>query len=201
MAGFFDLPRELRDQIYTLTGLSYPDMDALIAKGHIRIKGHYDIAMRQPSHGPKSALPRFNYDPLQTPAILLINRQITSEALESLHNQTWMLSTPVVSEYHIQGRGPDILNFVSEGTLQTVRNVALYIDFELGHGFAAQAWYLTIEMLLDTWYQANRLEIIHVVVENVPAAGVDTDALPEWKTAGDVIAAVSLIHIFNVVRV
>lgn len=191
MPGFLNLPRELRDEIYTLT-LSYPNTDAVITKAHRQIGAHYAILVRTVSSD--ISLPQITYAPLKTPTLLLLNHQITSEALLILHRQTWKLSVPAVSEYDQMqdaGKLDQIFKFISQGTIQTMRHVSLEIDFRSGQGFQTEAWWLTVRMLLNCWLLSDKLQDLRVIISNPARCAENGDVTHEWWMAENVIIDVS----------
>jgi hypothetical protein len=92
---------------------------------------------------------------MSTPSLLLLNRQITSEALEVLYRKPLILDTtpPYTPQF---GQPMGIPEIVSETTLQNLRFVVLRMDLDQRQ--SARYWFKIIEMLLDIWYVKNNLE-------------------------------------------
>jgi hypothetical protein len=154
---FLALPPEVRNCIYD-AGLEWPDLPGL-AKG---------ISAKQSAivDRPLCTIPRPHFGSMSTPPLLLLNRQITSEALEILYQKPFIMdSTP---PYIPQLAKPmDITEFISESTLQNLRFVILKMN--LNHkpnlmSGGAKGWLKTVEMLLDIWFVKNNLERVEVHV-------------------------------------
>ncbi|GAB1742227.1 hypothetical protein NU219Hw_g7784t1 [Hortaea werneckii] len=117
--SFFDLPRELRDLVYEgaldwseISSKLKTSLDACIDK-------HYDVKYPQRS----------------TPTVLLLNRQITSEALPVLHNKPLVIDCP--AEHHLlkERQVPNVMRFITRPTLQNVRHLVLNLQaWEWIHG-------------------------------------------------------------------
>ncbi|CAK3801485.1 Hypothetical predicted protein [Lecanosticta acicola] len=110
--GFMNLPREIRDMIYE-DALDWSDVTTAL--------------VRSMANWANKEKP-FPYPRRTTPTVLLINRQIASEARQVLVKKPLHISFPgdhsITQEKHI----PNILHFISPATLQQVR--ALHLDFE-----------------------------------------------------------------------
>ncbi|KAE9992291.1 hypothetical protein EG327_009552 [Venturia inaequalis] len=138
---FFELPRELRDQIYDLT-LSYDGVQQRITSvPFAQSKEECDL----PNSRRASALYmlksikrswREDTKDRATPTVLLICKSITSEAMLRLHKKPLVLSTPPQTcHYHdINPPTSSIINaFISKSTLRSVTRihfvlpVALYV--------------------------------------------------------------------------
>lgn len=92
-----------------------------------------------------------------TPTILLLNRQITTEAQDSLRQKTLINNAPPPLCQAL-GKAMDITEFVGKTTLQKAYHVLL--DMDLEH----QDLIATIETLLDVWCFDNSIESIRVRV-------------------------------------
>lgn len=144
MVSFLDLPGEIRVIIYAyllnpndyLSG--YRQIENLIA-------AHTDR-----SRGPSCADPRL-YVERYTPSILLLNRQITSEALHVLHRIP--LSLQGTPRTYLAMRQMDITEFISEGLLQNIHHGILRLESANKH---------FVLPLLDIWGQKNKLKRLDV---------------------------------------
>jgi hypothetical protein len=162
---FLQLPREIRDMIYEYA-IDYPDMSTIFAKAREINKTAYDTRPRGDTTAglPYVVLPKPQYLPLATPGLLLLNRQISAEAVDVLRKKTWYLKEPIPDKDYVAGHAPDIIEFIGEETLQNIRHASLTLDFQ--NWPLGESWDWTIQMLLDTWYISTNLETLHVRVEN-----------------------------------
>ncbi|KAL2816585.1 hypothetical protein BDW59DRAFT_166309 [Aspergillus cavernicola] len=156
--SFLTLPPELRLQIYSL--LLDPNQ---YSSGYKRIIRLTDEAYSNSDHRqvPDVTLPRF-YVTRYTPSILLLNRQITAEALAVLYNTELTLQgTP--GTYFVF-RQMDIAEFISETLLQRMRYVVLrLVDPEK----------FFVLSLLDIWGRQNDLQrlVVYTPTEKGPDGG------------------------------
>lgn len=107
-----------------------------------------------------------------TPTVLLLNRQITAEALPVLRAKTLVLDTPPPCTPSL-ARPMDITEFIGETTLQHVRRVLLRMDLTM----EAHWWAKTVETLLDVWCVKNSL--VQVTVDITNAYEEDRNAIGE----------------------
>ncbi|RMY19174.1 hypothetical protein D0867_04843 [Hortaea werneckii] len=117
--SFFDLPRELRDLVYE-RALDWSDISSKLKTSlDACTDKHYDVKYPQRS----------------TPTVLLLNRQITSEALTVLHNKPLVIDCP--AEHHLlkERQVPNVMRFITRPTLQNVRHLVLHLQaWEWIHG-------------------------------------------------------------------
>jgi len=151
---FLSLPYEVRREIYHWA-LDWPDVRPSFARLSRECKNARKEMEASPD--PKCTFPILHVGRLTTPTMLLLNRQITYEALLVLQTKPLILHeappfTPCT------GRPMDITEFIGEETLQRVRRVVLKMDLEIG----AASWGRTIDTLLDVWCVKNNLEEILV---------------------------------------
>lgn len=142
MISFLDLPAEIRLMIYT---------HMINPNEYVKSYGKLgDQIESSPKRGPLCAIPR-SYVKRYTPSVLLLNRQITAEALHVLYRTPLDLyGTP--STYFVM-RQMDITEFISEHILQRIHYGVLRLDHAHKH------FVLT---LLDIWGAENRLERLDV---------------------------------------
>ncbi|KAL2835678.1 hypothetical protein BJY01DRAFT_223214 [Aspergillus pseudoustus] len=159
--SFLSLPPEIRLQIYpyllkpnSYTG-AYKQIRHLTKQAYDKANGK-----KSPKKLPSVALPRF-YVTRSTPAILLVNRQITREALEVLYStELTLYGTP--STYFVF-RQMDIAEFISETLLQRVQYVVLKL--------VRSPEKLFVLTLLDIWGRGNELKRLVVYLPRNPYPG------------------------------
>jgi hypothetical protein len=176
MSPLLALPPEVRNCIYD-AALGWPDLSNL-AKAVLSQPGATIDQAR--SEQPLCTIP-IPHCCRSTPSLLLLNRQITSEALEVLYRKALVLdSTPPFLQQ--LARPIDITQFISESTLQNLRFVVLKMDLDqrLSGAVSARGLLKTIEMLLDIWLVKNNLEQVHVQVQYTPR---EKDASPTFVEA------------------
>lgn len=107
------------------------------------------------SREPRCTFPSLHAGRLTAPTVLLLNRQIRSEALPVLHAKTLTLHEPP-PHTPTTGKTMDITEFISEETLQSVQRVVLRMDL------IRESWGKTVDTLLDVWCIKNNLEEVLV---------------------------------------
>lgn len=164
---FLALSPELRNAIYEYA-IDWPDLSGTFE----RIISYHDYELDQegPDSPPLCTFPRPHFGVLDTPSILILNKQIAFEAREILYTKPLILESP--PPYIPQLAKPmDITEFISETTLQNIRFVVLKMDLNqnpnLNSG-GAKCWLKTVEMLLDIWCVKNNLERLEVHAHYVP---------------------------------
>ena len=161
---FLALPAELRIPIYTLV-LDYPDL----ANSYEKARSKLDDAFkdRERPEVPLCTLSPDYTGAFVTPPILLLNRQITSEALPVLWAKTLHVPSPPPHAIYLQGN-VDIAQFISDITLQKAQKVTLTVNPET-HGY--RDWRRMVENLLAVWGQEeNSLKSLHVKIINGSAS-------------------------------
>ena len=167
---FLALSAELRNAVYEYA-IDWPDLSIAFE----RIATDPGLAYDQDASKslPLCTFPKPHFEEKTTPSLLLVNRQITAEALEILYVKPLILtSTP---PYIPQLAKPmDICDeFISEATLQRLRFVVLKIDLKYKPEHlagSARCWLKTVETLLDVWCVRNVLERVEVEASYVPAS-------------------------------
>jgi hypothetical protein len=145
------LPPELREEIYKYS-IKWPNLSQSfndLQRGFLE---------RERCEGGKRTLLSTSHLKMETPAMLLVNRQITAEGLVFLRKQPFLLTSPCSNGYHIS-------DFLSRSTLQSLRVVSLTMDLEFCKSDAprdANGWLTTIETLIDIWRERNSLEKLEV---------------------------------------
>lgn len=157
---FLSLPYELRDKIYHMS-LDWPDLPLIFARLSRECKTTGDEI--NASRDPTCAFPRLRFGTLTAPTVLLLNKQIRSEALPILLAKTLIIPGSPPSN-PTTGQPIDITEIISEETLQSVRRVVLRMNLEMG------AIRRTVDTLLDVWSVKNSLEEL---VVDITAAYTD----------------------------
>ncbi|RDW69593.1 hypothetical protein BP6252_08613 [Coleophoma cylindrospora] len=140
------LPPELRNLVYDYA-LDWPQLSTLLM--HVRRDEHPKISPAQ--KGPLPALPATcssSLTILETPTILLLNRQITQEALRVLRQK------PLILDSSLPSAGMCITEYIGPTTLQHVRLMVLDIALSQSN---ATAWLRMVEVLLDLLRATNSL--------------------------------------------
>lgn len=143
MVSFLELPCEIRLIIYT-----YALNPNEYKKAYRKVIAYANDTDRL--RGPSCAHTR-PYVERYTPPILLLNRQITTEALQVLYQIPLHLYGTPSTQYTM--RQMDIAEFISEGLLQKIRHAVLKLRSPNKH------FVLT---LLDIWGARNCLETLDV---------------------------------------
>ncbi|KAL6719465.1 hypothetical protein ACLMJK_003705 [Lecanora helva] len=168
---FLRLPLEIRIAIYTLA-VDYPELSVSFDRAWTKhCSAFKDFKKRG---GKPTCMMRLDYGGnFVTPTVLLLNRQITSEALVELQKKTLRIPGPPPKPDQL-AKPLDIITFIGESVLQIVRNVAITMDFN-AHG--SRGWLRAIENLLDIWMQANNLQSlrIHIVDFTTITTGQDDE--------------------------
>jgi hypothetical protein len=154
---FLSLPREVRDLIYAKS-VPYAALNHIL---RIRAQAGY---YREPVR-------------LRTPNILLLNRQITTEALSAWRRQPFTLTVPLPMRGGDKPNMSHIHDVLSQDTLQALTHVHLVIDFSVWKGMDllgilnwTSAWEGTVVLLNRVWLERNKLEVMKVrVIGSVPA--------------------------------
>lgn len=110
--SFLDLPRELRDMIYA-DALDWSDISQQLAR---TLAEWTDKAKKPP------------FPQRTTPTILLLNRQVTSEALPVLHAKPLTVLFPRDHSLQKQQQMPNILHLISRATLRHVSHLNLRLE-------------------------------------------------------------------------
>lgn len=152
------LPLEIRNYVYGYA-LGWPDLSRTFA--NFTQWKSYDARCDEEKR-PHLAIP--GVDEMWTPTVLLLNRQITAEALAELYRQALVLTSPFPHSM-VFPSPTSITEFISEASLQQVRMIELDMDLNydsLHRNEDANEWSLTVASLLDIWYKNNHLEKVEV---------------------------------------
>ena len=155
---FLALPFEIRNSIYH-HAVDWPDLSVPFQKMKANCLDTFEVL--KTTKDPKCTFEQPGSLPFNTPTILLLNRQITSEALWVLHKKTLTIASPPPSPLQL-AKPMDITEFIGEAVLLKVRHVKLVLDFK---EYASRDWVKMVENLLDVWCQENSLESLQVQVE------------------------------------
>lgn len=163
------LPRELRDLIFSYC-VFYPDLSVLLSNHLERARQSFrtHLGPEISEQGLEELLPWSSFEqpeplPMQTLAIFLVNRQISSEALEILHSKTLVLNLPIPVNNARNSRAVFITDFIGERTLQSIRHCFLELSFT--STTEASGWYRTTNHLTDIWAERHALLSLAVHVE------------------------------------
>lgn len=169
------IPRELRDLIYEYL-VDYPEMKPLIDKNVEHARASFasrfgpDVSLeRIQDLLPWTDIVQPQPLPMSTPSILLLNRQIYSEALQILTSRTFHLQTPIPANFRRDVRDIFLSDFIGEETLSNVRLVSLRLSFQTMKD--ANNWYKTIHQLENIWRNKNKIQSLLVHVE--PMSSLD----------------------------
>ncbi|KAK3110345.1 hypothetical protein LTR53_015446 [Teratosphaeriaceae sp. CCFEE 6253] len=110
--SFFDLPGEIRNMIYS-EALDWSDCSKQLARTMLRWSD-------------KTASPP--YPARSTPTVLLLNRQITAEALEILREKPLKIVCPQDHTTQKQAEMPNMLKLITPATLVHVRHLEIDIQ-------------------------------------------------------------------------
>ena len=144
MVSFLDLPGEIRAIIY-----SYSLNPNEYVSGYREVEDQL-AAHTDRSRGPSCTYPYLHVK-LYTPSILLVNRQISNEALYTLHKIPLNLEAPPSTTFPMCQI--DITEFVGKPLLQQIHYAVLRLDF------ANKEFVLRI---LSIWTEKNNLRRLDV---------------------------------------
>ena len=123
-------------------------------KTRIQQQGEY----HRKQYASNGVSPKLSVEKMTTPTILLLNRQITAEAQDTLRKKTLIINSPPPVCLAL-GKAMDVTEFIGDVTLQKAYHVLLDLDLE------HQDWLATTETLLDVWCEENSLKSLHVRVK------------------------------------
>jgi hypothetical protein len=153
---FLALPLEIRNEIYDYA-LDWPDLSGSSEHTQSGKRLHKKGITKAPA----SWLVPIPAQQMTTPSILLVNRQLTVEALAVLHNKPLVISKP--PPYPPQLRAAvDITAFISETALQQVPRIVLQMDLRYipdQPADHARAWLKTVETLWCIRNPLGRFEV------------------------------------------
>ncbi|KAI1770262.1 hypothetical protein F4818DRAFT_446399 [Hypoxylon cercidicola] len=159
--SFLAFPPEIRNVIYRYA-VRYPTCRSLYDYYYDqREKALAKIELRPRSINTKVS--RQSKVPLRTPAILLLCKQITREALSFLYCQVFVMDR--IPPWLMGNPAPLPMNFfVSKPTLQSLRFVEIKISLGDSVNIASgSVWMKLLDDLLDAWSEHNSLVRLHVV--------------------------------------
>lgn len=158
-SSFLSLPLELREEIYYYA-IDWPDLSTFFQKAQADNFNTSKILEAKPRL--KDIIIQDHSIELVTPTILLLNRQITSEALPVLQRKisTPPSSPPAAIELVEVKDNTDI---VVKRVPKIVRLVTLKPDSK-DHKLSNLT--KTVENMLDVWCQKNNEQSLHLSIEN-----------------------------------
>jgi hypothetical protein len=174
---FFSLPRELRDEIYHWC-LEYPDisylLDEHLEKTRKALSTHFRTQVSADTidrllEWTSLEVPRRPV--LKCPTVLLLNRQITNEALAILYTKWLHIDTPISSNFRRDVRGLQITDFIGDQALSQVRYASLSLSFnDLRE---ANNWYRTVIRLWSVWVRKNSLKCLKIYLQSSNGLEID----------------------------
>ncbi|KAF2495554.1 hypothetical protein BU16DRAFT_582197 [Lophium mytilinum] len=171
LSSFLALPREIRDEIYYYA-LDWPNLDNVFKKLEQQEKRAGEEHQKLHNKQPRCRIPR-PHPQLLTPSLLLVSRQLYTEAIDVLRQKPLVIPGPPPRCY-ATGVDLGITEVVGEETLQSAPYVTLEIDF------LYWSWDRVLETLLDVWNVKQSLKMLVVRVSKKPIAGhVALDLPPE----------------------
>ena len=155
---FLSLPPEVRDCIYD-AALDWPKMSVLAET----VSRSDATTLHEHPKSPLSSISLRRYGLMSTPSLLLLNRQITSEALEVLYRKPVILNELPPRRL---GQPMSVTEIISETTLQNIRFVVMRID--LDQKLSGRDWSKVVSMLLEIWRVKNSLEKVQIWIQRDP---------------------------------
>lgn len=183
---FLELPYEIRHDIYRIA-LRYPDLTPVF-NHYEQILHEFEAPFERPAetlYTPLCCVPVRQSPPMRTPSLLLVNRQITAEALPVLRDTVFAL-TRLPPRQMTLARPMDITDFIGEGTLRTIRYMELTLDL---YGDSKGCRWM-VELLLDVWTTGHSLRKLTVWVR----VEVTDEVIARWdRNGGQAATIVSLV--------
>ncbi|KAF2808098.1 uncharacterized protein BDZ99DRAFT_522691 [Mytilinidion resinicola] len=171
LSRFLALPREIRDEIYYYA-LDWPNLNNVFKALEEQEKKTEEEHDKLHKSQPRCRIPR-PHPQLQTPGLLLVNRQLYTEAIDVLRQKPLIIPGPPPRCY-ATGFDYGITEVVGEETLQHAPHLTLEIDF------LYWPWDHVLETLLDVWSVKQSLKMLVVRVSKKLIAGhVALDLPPE----------------------
>ncbi|KAI0159611.1 hypothetical protein GGR57DRAFT_520877 [Xylariaceae sp. FL1272] len=148
--SFLSLPPEVRNMIYKMA-MRYPTIRELS-------QAHY--AQRVRDDNVHSFTPRF-----YTPAILLLCKQITREAMSVLVLRPFVIDR--LPPWIMGNSSPQpITDIIGKETLQSIRFAEIRLTFGDARGArSGKLWFSVLSNLLKAWSEKNSLVRLHVVIK------------------------------------
>ena len=124
--SFLDLPREIRDMVYGYTC----DWNDAFSKYRRQVRVHESLLIQHPDRYRGTYIPLPKPDQLSTPSVLLLNRQITSEAYQVLEKIPLVLTCTM--DEHDQLRGTlwrsEVRHFFGKATIRRIPKIELLVE-------------------------------------------------------------------------
>ncbi|RYP06638.1 hypothetical protein DL765_009412 [Monosporascus sp. GIB2] len=173
--SFFKFPPEIRDMIYQYA-VQYPTCLDLFASYYSQKEKRSRFACS----GIKVEL--------HTPAVLLLCKQITREALAILRSQTFVIDR-IPPFIHGSSLPLPITDFISIPTLQNIRFFEFKVAVGEGNYGSAHVWRRVLENVLDAWAPKNSVVRLGVMIKlcNLAAEGLWWWELQEYEMLVDKI--------------
>ena len=175
--SFLDLPGEIRNNVYELSG-DWSDITPVLART-MKLRSNHNT----PPPYPKRS----------TPTILLLNRQIRNEALSVLHSKPLNIVFPEAHDMYKQTEVPSLLNFIATSTLQKVQHLSIKIE--------TWEWIYAIDELAQVLASAHSLKTFHIVVKDRLKAqflAAPMKKYPDWmlhKNLGGLVLVRGVKHV------
>ncbi|KAK7754102.1 hypothetical protein SLS62_003948 [Diatrype stigma] len=162
--SFLDFPPEVRNAIYQYA-VEYPTCRALF-DSYYKQK---DRGVRRIFHGARVKL--------HTPTVLLLNKQVTREALTVLRTQPFVIDKipPWIPGHRLP---LPITDFITPQTLQNIGSFEFKVTFGEGSGGSGYIWRYILKPVLDAWSQRNSVTRLRVMFK---LANIDVEPMWYWE--------------------
>jgi hypothetical protein len=141
--SFLDLPGEIRNMIYAYSA----DASDITARLDRFMHSWVDRMEPMPAYPARS-----------TPTVLLLNKQITREALHVIHSKALRVVFPGSYDLPKQPQVPHITGFISPTSLQQIEHLSLYLE--------KWEWIYALEGLIAALAEKHNLKSFHLYLHD-----------------------------------